>query len=80
MSLSTGDGDIDLTQVTGAVTLHTGDGDIATHALTSPAVSIGSGDGNLLLELANSPQQIRIDDRRRGRRRLPAPRRRLRTR
>lgn len=61
LSLSTGDGDIDLTQVTGAVTLHTGDGDIATHALTSPAVSIGSGDGNLSLELANSPQQIRID-------------------
>jgi DUF4097 and DUF4098 domain-containing protein YvlB len=61
LTLSTGDGDIDLTRVTGAVTLHTGDGDITAHALTSPAVSISSGDGDLSLELANAPQQIRID-------------------
>jgi hypothetical protein len=61
LTLSTGDGDIDLTRVTGAVTLHTGDGDITARALTSTAVDISSGDGDLSLELANSPQRIRID-------------------
>ena len=74
LRLSTGDGDIDLDAGDRRRHLHTGDGDIAIHALTSPAVSMAPATATWPSSWPTSPQQIRIAQRRRGRRRLPAPR------
>jgi Putative adhesin len=60
VDLSGGDGDITLSQVTGEVSLHVGDGDITTQGLRAPTVSISSGDGDVNLNLANSPQRVSI--------------------
>jgi Putative adhesin len=60
VQVTSSDGDIYLDHVEGAVRLQTADGNVQVYGLVAPDVQASSGDGDMDVELASSPDSITV--------------------